>query len=328
MFNSELDDEWNSFMNGTMITKEKEELDSSTIYNDNFSDLKISTKTNIAYLTLDNIDILSLFWKLNIMPYNERKNGIIKKQIKISIKQEEKEEFLKNINELQKEKIIKLTNVKEIKNKYICKLNIGLSKRDILNNKSNKGAFYNCFMIIIRVLYKGCYKEINAKVFNTGKLSFPGMITDELMDLTVETLLCELNSVLKNTLVKLKKNTIQTVLVNSNFTCGFYINRDKLADILKSKYNIPVYYDSCSYPGIQCKYKLLDSTEKTMSFMIFRTGSVLIVGKCTDEELYNVYNYIKDILIAEYNSISTIYIEKKKKPIIKKRKKKVIYISK
>ena len=47
--------------------------------------------------------------------------------------------------------------------------------------------------------------------------------------------------------IPLVKNTINTVLVNSNFNCGFYINRDKLADILKTKYNIHVYYDSCSY---------------------------------------------------------------------------------
>ena len=45
-----------------------------------------------------------------------------------------------------------------------------------------------------------------------------------------------------------------TVLINSNFNCGFYINRELLFDILKSKYNIQCIYDPCSYPGIQCKF--------------------------------------------------------------------------
>ena len=219
-----------------------------------------------------------------------------------------------------------MTNIKEIKDKFVCKLNVGLSKKDLLKTKCNKGAFYNCFMIIIRVFYHGKFKEINAKVFNTGKLSFPGMITDELMNITIKTLLNQLNSV-SDEVIGIKKNTIETVLVNSNFTCGFYINRDKLADLLKLKYNIPVYYDSCSYPGIQCKYKISKDSNTTMSFMIFRTGSVLIVGKCDDDVLNKIYQFIKDILIAEYNSISTIYIEKKKKTVIKKRKKKTIYIS-
>ena len=326
----DLDGQWKSFMADGILFKEEMEDPrdtSKTEYVDNFSDLSISTKTKIAFLTIDNIDILKLFWKLNVIPYNERTNGIIKKQIKISINGKEKESFIEKTNKIKKDAIVQLTNIKEIKNKFVCKLNIGLSKKDLLNNKCNKGAFYNCFMIIIRVFYDGSYKEINAKVFNTGKLSFPGMITEELMRITMKTLLDEINNVSEQ-VVCIRENTIETVLVNSNFTCGFYINRDKLADILKSKYNIPVYYDSCSYPGIQCKYKLYQDSNKTMSFMIFRTGSVLIVGKCSDDELNDIYNYIKDILTAEYNSISTVYVEKKKKTVEKKRKRKVIYVSK
>jgi hypothetical protein len=46
-----------------------------------------------------------------------------------------------------------------------------------------------------------------------------------------------------------------SVLINSNFNCGFYINRDKLHSILRSpKYNIEAAYDPCSYPGVKCKF--------------------------------------------------------------------------
>ena len=326
-----LDDEWKSFMNGTFFESEQEPISKtpSEKYVENFTDLNISTKTKIAFLTIEDIDILGMYWKLIVMPYNERKNGIIKKQIKISLNDVDKDEFMERIDVLKNKSIVNVTNIKEIKNKYVCKLNVGLSKKDLLNSKSNKNAFYNCFMVIIRVFYHGSYKEINAKVFNTGKLSFPGMITDELMRLTMKTLLGEINDIYESDVaVKIKEETIETVLVNSNFSCGFYISRDKLADILKSKYNIPVYYDSCSYPGIQCKYKFPDNDKKLMSFMIFRTGSVLIVGRCDDDDLYDIYEYIKHILITEYNAVSTIYIEKKKKVVVKKRKKKVIYVSK
>ena len=51
-----------------------------------------------------------------------------------------------------------------------------------------------------------------------------------------------------------KENTCETVLINSNFNCGFYINREALYDILRYKYNIQSIYDPCSYPGIQCKF--------------------------------------------------------------------------
>ena len=81
----------------------------------------------------------------------------------------------------------------------------------------------------------------------------------------------------------------ETVLINSNFTCNYFIDREKLFNILKYKYKIKSNYDSCSYPGILCrKYKHKDYT---LSFMIFRTGSVLIVGKCEIDVIQEVYEF-------------------------------------
>ena len=109
-----------------------------------------------------------------------------------------------------------------------------------------------------------------------------------------------------------------TVLINSNFNCGYYIDRDKLYDILKYQYRINSNYDACSYPGIQCKfyydYEHDEHLERTgqqpkhknyseVSFMIFRTGSVLIVGKCDDNILHKIYNFIRSVLETEYVNI-------------------------
>ena len=70
--------------------------------------------------------------------------------------------------------------------------------------------------------------------------------------------------------------------------------------ILKTKYDVKCSYDPCSYPGIQCKY-ILDHGE--ISFMIFRTGSILIVGKCNEEILMTIYRFICSILTKEYAGI-------------------------
>ena len=120
------------------------------------------------------------------------------------------------------------------------------------------------------------------------------------------------------------------MLINSNFNCGFYINRENLFNILRYKYNINTNYDSCSYPGIQCVYYHKNNDNENInnskiSFMIFRTGSILIVGKCEEEILNIVYNYIKNILKDEYNSIATHNIEtvketKSSKPVKLKKK--------
>ena len=125
----------------------------------------------------------------------------------------------------------------------------------------------------------------------------------------------------------------ETILINSNFNTGFFINREALYDILKIKYNIEAIYDPCSYPGIQCKfYYNLDKKQQNgcqnadkkdildintiaqnlevsinsnvkVSFMVFRTGSVLIVGKCDENVLMIIYEFLKRILHNEFNII-------------------------
>ena len=83
--------------------------------------------------------------------------------------------------------------------------------------------------------------------------------------------------------------------------------------------------------GIQCKYNYVsnDVTYK-LSFMIFRTGSILIVGKCDEDVLFKVYNYIKQILDDEYLDINVINVDTVKptaKLSNKKNKKRIIYVS-
>ena len=57
--------------------------------------------------------------------------------------------------------------------------------------------------------------------------------------------------------------------------------------------------------------------------MIFRTGSVLIVGKCTENILKDIYLFLKNLLEKEYSEVGGELIkkettEKKKKKIRKK----------
>jgi hypothetical protein len=40
-----------------------------------------------------------------------------------------------------------------------------------------------------------------------------------------------------------------------------------------------------------------------VSFMVFRTGSVLIVGKCDEDVLMIIYEFLKRILHNEFNNI-------------------------
>jgi hypothetical protein len=58
--------------------------------------------------------------------------------------------------------------------------------------------------------------------------------------------------------------------------------------------------------------------------MIFRTGSVLIVGKCDENVLINIYEFIKNILITEFKNIcQNIKPYENTIPVIKDKNKKI-----
>ncbi len=227
-----------------------------------------------------------------------------------------------------------------IKYKDQRKISIGVCKKDILSYRSKKKrAFFNCFVVIMRLLHNNEYKEIHLKVFNTGKLEIPGIQNDELLYKVLDLLVVILKPYLNNELTYLKEKN-ETVLINSNFNCGYYIDRDKLHDILKYKYRINSNFDACSYPGIQCKFyydrcELIQTGQQPnhkeydeVSFMIFRTGSVLVVGKCHETTLNKIYLFLRNVLEVERdnvisitNEVSTVNKNRKKKI-----RKKIIYV--
>jgi len=122
------------------------------------------------------------------------------------------------------------------------------------------------------------------------------------------------------------------------------------------KYGIETSYDPCSYPGVKCKYyfnndldfdtelqrgqilerdrdmkmsELGDNVKYTeVSFMIFRTGSCLIVGNCSERVLRFVYDFIKELLYNEYRNIQVENTDPEPKEKKNKIRKKIITFSK
>ena len=198
-----------------------------------------------------------------------------------------------------------------------------------------KSAFYNCFVIILRLLYQGVFREVHVKIFNTGKLEIPGIQKEDLLVDVLVLLKKILGEALGDESITCKDGSSETVLINSNFNCGFYIDREKLFDILRFKYKINSCYDPCSYPGIQCEFYYdikseintgiqpvtIDETIKKLSFMIFRTGSVLIVGKCEEDVLIKIYEFVKTLLQEEFANIATSIIDKPIEKLVKSKNK-------
>ena len=309
------------------------------------STIYISTKTKIAYLNTP-IDLKHIFWQVPIIPYARPCDGVIKKQMKFnSIEHEELsfiQEKLKDEMYFEEHVITHIDNpAGRIRFKDTRKVSIGVSKKDLLSYRcKKKSAFYNCFVLIIRMKVQDIFKEFHIKVFNTGKLEIPGIQSESVFELILKQILKILQPYVETPL-GYKENTTETVLINSNFNCGFFINRESLYDILKFKYNIQSIYDPCSYPGIQCKFyhnpdielqngcqiseenKHLYKNVKEVSFMIFRTGSVLIVGRCDENVLMIIYEFLKIILVNEYKNVCQKNIKLNDNEPIKDKKKKI-----
>jgi chorismate mutase len=61
--------------------------------------------------------------------------------------------------------------------------------------------------------------------------------------------------------------------------------------------------------------------------MIFRTGSILIVGNCEEDLLHQIYEFLKKILEKEYKNVAIGKAsEKRVKNVNKKCKRKMIYV--
>jgi hypothetical protein len=148
----------------------------------------------------------------------------------------------------------------------------------------------------------------------------------------------------------------ETVMINSNFSCGYYINREKLYKLLKYKYKINSHFDPWSYPGIQCEFyhdtllgsqngiqpnvdrsaavnpvtnaNVSNANVSKVSFMVFRTGSVLIVGKCSEEMLYEIYDFLCRLFEADYDEIKGVSLKnnKSEKEKVRKIRKKTILV--
>ena len=360
--NMDIDEEWEHFISHdhedissddddtTQIVKQTaEEFISANLSADLTSEapkatnIYISTKTKIAYLNRQ-IDLKHVFWQVPVIPYATPANGVIKKQMKFNSTAYEELEYIET--KLKDEKYFEeyiITHIDNpagrIKFKDIRKVSIGVSKKDLLSYRcKKKSAFYNCFVLILRTKVLDAYKEFHIKVFNTGKLEIPGVQSEPLFEQILLQVLATLQPYVPEPL-GYKPNSTETVLINSNFNCGFFINRETLYEILKFKYNIQSIYDPCSYPGIQCKFyynpdvgiqngsqiseenKHLYANVMEVSFMIVRTGSVLIVGRCDENVLLVIYDFLKIILNNEFKNICQKNI--KADEAVKDKKKKV-----
>ena len=136
------------------------------------------------------------------------------------------------------------------------------------------------------------------------------------------------------------------VLINSDYYLGFEIKRDKLHDILVNKYQTFSSYEPCIYPGVNSKYYYNESYLnneyegkcycdiycdgsgtgngngqcKKITVAIFQSGSIIITGARSMEQIGYAHKFINGIIDVNYNKIKRddipfLNINEKKKVI-------------
>lgn len=234
------------------------------------SPVNISTKTKFAYLCQP-IE-LDVFWDIPILPYNERGEGVIKKQrLFCSHSAEELEalkEKLKRVSYYDEQINVHIDNAgqsnfagkkrKRIEFKDTRIITVGTSKNTLLKAETKqKKAFVNCFVLELRMKCGNEFREFHVKVFNSGKLKIPGIKTDAMFDQVVAFMCRTLQPFMPPSCVLSPSEVSDVILTNSNFKCGYYVDMQTFHEILVKKYKVHAVYDTCSsYPGIQCKFKM------------------------------------------------------------------------
>ncbi len=323
------------------------------------SDIHISTKTKIAFLSAP-IALEPVFWAIPVQPYFLQSEGVVKKQMKFNTFSAEHTDKVRQLmmrEQYYEELVIshtehppnhaaavvsaadtastKLAHPHRVPYRDVRKISIGLCKKDVLNTRSKKkSAFYNCFVLILRVRGDvGTFREFHVKVFNTGKLEIPGIQCEHMFERVMSEILRTLRPHVGDDLC-FRAGGTETVLINSNFSCNYFINRDKLYELLHHTFGIQAMYDPCSYPGVQCKFhyyphlpldqqtgRVLSATATTaaataatmkdttpvksvvVSFMVFRTGSVLVVGHCDETVIQCIYQFLCRLFREQYDVI-------------------------
>ena len=177
-----VDSDWETFLESGPTQNSHTNIEKNDTFIPKCSDIYISTQTKIAFLN-QNINLSDLFWKIPVTPYHTPTECVIKKQMKVNSTTEEEVDMVEKLTRdtpgiVIIDTIAKINNpnARKVKFKDVRKINIGLCKKDLVSYRTKKkGAFYNCFVLILRIKNKHAFKEAHVKVFNTGKLEIPGI---------------------------------------------------------------------------------------------------------------------------------------------------------
>lgn len=190
-----------------------------------------------------------------------------------------------------------------------------IKKASAQKKKKQKKAFYNQVSIVVKTK-KG--QKTNVKLFSNGAIQMTGCksidsVIDALTKIfnelkTVKAVMDhKTNKIVEKQFVSnLELADVKNVydmkicMINSDFSMGFNIDRDRLFDLLSND-NIECSYDPIIHAGVNIKY---EHREKTITILVFESGAVIITGARSCSQIAEAYTFINKYLLKNYEQIN------------------------
>ena len=196
---------------------------------------------------------------------------------------------------------------KRKKEKKICSTNIEKKSRPFLNQISLK----------ILVPGKNKKKPVNVKLFKNGSVQMTGCVTiqdslDAIMRVSNAIMAGDYDEKRKKKIrFSDKKNLIERVskyqigMINSNFSMGFWIDRNRLLQVLRDE-KLDVTFDSNSHASVKIKHSI---DQIVITILVFEKGKIIITGARDYTQLKNAYDFVNIILLKNYSKIFKLTTE-------------------
>ncbi len=212
------------------------------------------------------------------------------------------------------EGILKFEHKKEV---------IGESHRDVLTNRRiTAKSFFNQSTLVVRRRQATKWKEVNIKLFANGGIQMTGIATSEFAQETLEWFINECKKLPRSPFAgepSIQKFAIQ--LVNSDFSVGVPLWRDRIHNIFIKEYKLYSLFESTIYQGVNTKYyynKKGDTSKpgqccckkacrgqgngdgdgecKRITLAIFQTGNIIITGARDMIQINEAYDFLIKVL--------------------------------
>lgn len=207
----------------------------------------------------------------------------------------------------------------------------GLCRNDImLKRKREKKTFFNQSSIVIRLERSPTsWKEVNVKLFSNGGVQMTGVPDDATGRAAIEWLGTHIETTYKDVFKTARAiHKYETQLVNSDYSIGVPIKREKLHKILVETYGLFSTFESTIYQGVNTKYYYNKARQtgppgiclcpnpcdgtglgekigdcKRITISPFQTGRIIITGARSLEQIEEAYNFMNELFLKHATEI-------------------------